>query len=442
MERSLIYYVFLNGLPMAELYFNVFMFTGKLERKRHAALRFFSMLILFSLALVAFVHVYYTRIPSVSSTTHFLLPLFCYFTMQISCVLTMRVSFYVPIGSTLFIIIMGISAMTLEKYLFYLILDCMGITMHEDAVFIQYYVLRFLFDLLLALALYFLLARNVQIHDYKKLHPSLFAVIAFLSQLFIICTIIRVDLLGMRLINIVFDLLIFSVATLILIVVVGILQNNQLAGEINMMKNIWHQQAQQTLAFQQSIDIINMKYHDLKYRMNALNDGSHSLEHGMDEETAEVLNVYDSMLSVGNKTLDTVLTQQRLKCEHEHIRFSCIADGSLLSFLSVTDTCVLFGNALDNAIEAVSKLPEEKRLISLQITNIKNMVSVRIENACQGFVSFQGKMPLTSKKNTDYHGFGTRSMQVITEKYHGDICFEYHDGVFTVSILFPNGQTR
>lgn len=261
-----------------------------------------------------------------------------------------------------------------------------------------------------------------------------------MSQLFIICTIIRVDLLDMRLINIVFDLLIFSVATLILIVVIGILQNNQLAGEINMMKNIWHQQAQQTLAFQQSIDIINMKYHDLKYRMNALNGGSRPSEQDVDEETAEVLNVYDSMLSVGNKTLDTVLTQQRLKCEREHVRFSCIADGSLLSFLSVTDTCVLFGNALDNAVEAVSKLPEEKRLISLQITNIKNMVSVRIENACQDPVAFQGKMPITSKKNTDYHGFGTRSMQMITEKYHGDIYFEHHDGVFTVSILFPTVQ--
>ena len=64
--------------------------------------------------------------------------------------------------------------------------------------------------------------------------------------------------------------------------------------------------------------------------------------------------------------LDVILTAKERACADRGITFTAVADGSLLSGMSSMDIASLFGNALDNAIEATSKLPKyEQRLIKL-----------------------------------------------------------------------------
>lgn len=66
--------------------------------------------------------------------------------------------------------------------------------------------------------------------------------------------------------------------------------------------------------------------------------------------------------------LDVILTAKERACADRGITFTAVADGSLLSGMSSMDIASLFGNALDNAIEATSKLPKhEQRLIKLAL---------------------------------------------------------------------------
>lgn len=55
-------------------------------------------------------------------------------------------------------------------------------------------------------------------------------------------------------------------------------------------------------------------------------------------------------------------------------------DGKKLNFMSELDLYTFFGNALDNAIESVSKLSEDKRAISLTMTKKGNFISLVIQN--------------------------------------------------------------
>ena len=56
-------------------------------------------------------------------------------------------------------------------------------------------------------------------------------------------------------------------------------------------------------------------------------------------------------------------------------------DGTLLDFMDAMDICSIFGNALDNAIEAVMKIKDkEKRLIHITISQVKSFVMIRIQN--------------------------------------------------------------
>ena len=53
-----------------------------------------------------------------------------------------------------------------------------------------------------------------------------------------------------------------------------------------------------------------------------------------------------------------------------------------VDFIEPLDVSTLFGNGLDNAIEASEKLPEEQRAILVKAGKMQNFFSVLIENNC------------------------------------------------------------
>ena len=71
--------------------------------------------------------------------------------------------------------------------------------------------------------------------------------------------------------------------------------------------------------------------------------------------------IYSAIVRTGNEILDTILTEKSLICENSGIHINCVADGSLLAFMNPVDLYTLFGNALDNAIEAVRKLESKEK---------------------------------------------------------------------------------
>ncbi|HBE99400.1 MAG TPA: ATP-binding protein, partial [Firmicutes bacterium] len=115
------------------------------------------------------------------------------------------------------------------------------------------------------------------------------------------------------------------------------------------------------------------------------------------------------------------------------------ADASTLNFIEEPDLYSLFGNALDNAIEAVSKIKEpSKRLICLYIRRVMGKkTSVTLENYYDGQIKFNEKgLPITTKKNDGYHGFGMKSMYETVKKYGGDICCTLEKDRFKLFLLF------
>ena len=47
-------------------------------------------------------------------------------------------------------------------------------------------------------------------------------------------------------------------------------------------------------------------------------------------------------------------------------------------------------------------------------------------------------LPKTTKSNKDYHGFGTKSIKMIVNKYRGDLKITTKKNIFTLSILFQD----
>lgn len=75
-----------------------------------------------------------------------------------------------------------------------------------------------------------------------------------------------------------------------------------------------------------------------------------------------------------------------------------------------------FGNALDNAIEAVSRLEDpQQRVISVKAIYQKKILVIQFQNYYQGDLEFRNGIPRTTKQNKQDHGYGMKSIRYTVE---------------------------
>lgn len=95
------------------------------------------------------------------------------------------------------------------------------------------------------------------------------------------------------------------------------------------------------------------------------------------------------------------------------------------------DMCIVIANALDNAINACAKLPQEKRHINISAECTDDLrLFVSVKNPCVGKPEFDdGGLPITDK-NPEEHGIGLRSVNSIAEKHNGFLRCRFENGEF------------
>ena len=190
---------------------------------------------------------------------------------------------------------------------------------------------------------------------------------------------------------------------------------------------------------QENIEAINIKCHDLRHQIRALAAGGAAVDGAVLDDLAREVRIYDSGVKTGNEALDTILTEKRLVCESRGITLTCIADGGALAHVAPADLYAFFGNALDNAIEATSGLADPaRRTITLVVRRAMGCASVHVENFYEGTRRFLADgTPQTTKGDKANHGFGTRSMRQIAERYGGSFAATAEDGTYRVDALIP-----
>ena len=209
--------------------------------------------------------------------------------------------------------------------------------------------------------------------------------------------------------------------------------------ELAAMNAVLKSQYDQYRNYQDSLDLIHIKYHDLKHQIALLKSeaGSRKSVEYLEKMEKEI-KIYEAQNKTGNKVLDAVLTSKSLYCQNNGIGLTCVADGSALNFMEDMDISALFGNILDNAIESVQKLNEqEKRLIHLSVAKQKQFLRIRCENYCEEQLKFENGMPVTTKKDRRFHGFGMKSIKSTAAKYGGSVTTDLKKNWFELRILIP-----
>ncbi|MEC4271909.1 ATP-binding protein [Adlercreutzia sp. R25] len=143
----------------------------------------------------------------------------------------------------------------------------------------------------------------------------------------------------------------------------------------------------------------------------------------------------------GNPTVDAVLNQKRRLSLSRSIDYHVTPFNlSALSIPSI-DLCSLFGNALDNAIEACESLPPDiKPYVDVKISQRGGHLVIVFANPCLlcDRHSIDPKSLGTTKHDECSHGFGLSSMAHVVEKNGGGMAIDATEGVFRVSIMLPS----
>ena len=230
----------------------------------------------------------------------------------------------------------------------------------------------------------------------------------------------------------------FLICILLLWVQHGILQIRNINQEKEIVEHLLYERKRQYELSRENIETINHKCHDLKHQIRALEHVSEGERSDYIRELEDAIGIYDAVVETGNEVVNTIISEKTLICGRRDIRLSCIVDASHLDFMSTLDIYALLGNALDNAIENVSKYQDTaKRIISLTIRAVGDFLSIQINNYCEEKVAFADGLPITTKRNKDYHGFGMKSMRHIAKKYGGSMATSVADNMFTLQILLP-----
>lgn len=188
--------------------------------------------------------------------------------------------------------------------------------------------------------------------------------------------------------------------------------------------------------------MLNLKCHDMRHLLRLISAQQDDSTQREIDSIRELIDVYDSRIDTGNDVLNLLLAEKGLLCQKEKIRLNCVVDGQRLNHMEKPDIYSLFGNALDNAIEAVRLVENpDMRIITLTVVGAMGMTSVCVENYYQGdSIKVEDGLPVTTKKDSVYHGYGVKSMQYLVNKYRGEmsICAEHN--VFSLKLLLPDPE--
>lgn len=109
------------------------------------------------------------------------------------------------------------------------------------------------------------------------------------------------------------------------------------------------------------------------------------------------------------------------------------------------DVCIVLANAIDNAINACSELPEEERYINISADyRDGHRLLVTTENPCSHSIEFdENDLPVIGKRS-DEHGIGLRSVKRIVEKYNGFMRCMLENGefVFQAALFYDNSTPK
>lgn len=168
--------------------------------------------------------------------------------------------------------------------------------------------------------------------------------------------------------------------------------------------------------------------HDLKNQLLTLTTSNGESEAQIEQLLEEVIKE-EACQFTQNSGVNQLLSNKYQRAQESDIQTNFDVQVPAEMGFEMRDLGALIGNAVDNAIEACQRCTSERK-IDLRLIYFNHMLLLEIENTtAEQVTDFK-----TQKKKAFEHGFGVKSIQAITEKYHGDMLYEAKEHSFRLEL--------
>jgi len=134
-----------------------------------------------------------------------------------------------------------------------------------------------------------------------------------------------------------------------------------------------------------------------------------------------------------NYSLNLIINFYTTKAKEMQIDVEAQVELPLDLSISDMDLCLIFSNAIENAINALTLIPDTKdKMLKIQCKTRNDKIYIEIINSFEGNVVLVDNIPLSTLEN---HGYGTKSIAAITDKYNGVYSFTAENGFFKLCII-------
>ncbi|WP_195270382.1 ATP-binding protein [Eubacterium sp. 1001713B170207_170306_E7] len=178
--------------------------------------------------------------------------------------------------------------------------------------------------------------------------------------------------------------------------------------------------------------------HDMKNHMQTLEElyisGSGIEAKYYAQTILESMDALSGRFKCKNRILTIIVNDKILKCDELRIELNIEVEDIDFNFIDPFDMTTIFSNLLDNAIEACTKIPIERRMIVLRVFKFNQFVTISIRNQYNGELAWD-KDTLVSTKGGKHMGLGLKNVESAVEKYDGTIQRKSNDEFFEVKIL-------
>lgn len=161
---------------------------------------------------------------------------------------------------------------------------------------------------------------------------------------------------------------------------------------------------------------------------------------GDDKEVVQIVDEMEGRLEAGtrirlysaNSVLNAILSERSARAEKCGVQMEIFVENFLkVDFISPADMISMFGNLLDNALEAAQQCDGDRRAVTAKFfMGNEYMLAVHIENYFKTPALLEKGRFLTTKGDKRVHGFGIGIVRQIAERYGGSLQLEQIDGRF------------
>ncbi|MFT4146802.1 MAG: GHKL domain-containing protein [Mobilitalea sp.] len=159
------------------------------------------------------------------------------------------------------------------------------------------------------------------------------------------------------------------------------------------------------------------------------------LEEYFQESVVETSDLFQ-FIDCGNVVINNIINYEITKAKAYGVTIETkIAVPEELPFRE-TDICSLLSNLLDNAIEACTRQNKRDKIIQFKIWQDNHYLFIKVENPIDDIISKKERLSLkTTKLNSSTHGYGTKVIHMIVERYKGYVKYKIHEEHFVADVM-------